>query len=233
MKTHIVFILVLFPFFMSAQNDNSEADGDHFFSRGDFKAAIGYYDRTIEQNDTNSYNFFRRGICKYNIGEFAKAIPDLTKSIQLAPEDKSGFWDCGERTVKIADDFYTISKGFISLQHEYSHAYFYRGLAKYNLKDYRGAILDFSAVIKIDETNAGAFHNRALSYYDLGKVTEAISDCTESIKLDSTQCWVYYLRGVCYCEQNDLERGCLDLSKAGELGAEEAYNAIQHFCVKQ
>jgi hypothetical protein len=31
----------------------------------------------------------------------------------------------------------------------------------------------------------------------------------------------------------DTEKGCLDISKSGELGVREAYNVIKRFCVKK
>lgn len=79
-----------------------------------------------------------------------------------------------------------------------SNAYYDRAAAKYNLKDYRGAILDCNKVIGLDKNYAEAYYIRAMAYGSLG---------------------VQY-----------KENCCLDLSKAGELGYEEAYSAIQKLC---
>jgi hypothetical protein len=40
----------------------------------------------------------------------------------------------------------------------------------------------------------------------------------------------YFNRGISYVLTNKLDLGCLDLSKAGELGLEEAYTEIKKSC---
>lgn len=40
----------------------------------------------------------------------------------------------------------------------------------------------------------------------------------------------YYLRGLLLIQDNQKDSGCLDLSKASELGYKYAYEAIKKFC---
>ena len=40
----------------------------------------------------------------------------------------------------------------------------------------------------------------------------------------------YYNRGLVLIYVKDREKGCLDMSKAGELGIEDAYSVIKKYC---
>jgi len=46
---------------------------------------------------------------------------------------------------------YIVMKNSYSLQHSYSHIYYYRGCAKMNLKDFKGAIIDFNRTINDED----------------------------------------------------------------------------------
>ena len=74
--------------------------------------------------------------------------------------------------------------------------YFNSGNAKANLKDYRGAILDFNKAIELNPKLASAYLGRGLAKILLGQKDD----------------------------------GCLDLSKAGELGEASAYETIKELC---
>ncbi len=74
--------------------------------------------------------------------------------------------------------------------------HFYSGNTKYELKDYKGAIQDYTKAIELNPNHANAYNNRGLA-----KI---------------------------FLEQKD--DGCLDLSKAGELGHAKTYEAIKKYC---
>jgi hypothetical protein len=40
----------------------------------------------------------------------------------------------------------------------------------------------------------------------------------------------YYNRGLVHIYLQDREKGCLDMSKAGELGITDAYSVIKKYC---
>ena len=87
MKLKLTILFSLFVGFVFAQGQNYEADGDYFLLKGEYDKAIDFYDKAIYHNDTNAYNYFLRGLCKYKTGNFAGSIPDFTKSIGLCPKD--------------------------------------------------------------------------------------------------------------------------------------------------
>ena len=80
-------------------------------------------------------------------------------------------------------------------------AYYDRATARYNLKDFRGAFMDYSKAINIDPYNSGS--------YVAGS---------------------YYGRGLCFQYLGNKEKACLDFTKANELGNPDAANAMQTNC---
>ena len=57
-----------------------------------------------------------------------------------------------------------------------STAYFNRGVAKEKLKDYQGAISDYSEAIRIDPNYTDAYYNRGNTYELLNENSKAIAD---------------------------------------------------------
>ena len=51
-----------------------------------------------------------------------------------------------------------------------------------------------------------------------------------SIQINPKNVDAYFMRGVLRIEFGDMKNGCLDLSKAGELGDSKAYEVIKEKC---
>jgi tetratricopeptide (TPR) repeat protein len=62
--------------------------------------------------------------------------------------------------------------------------YYYRGKAKYPLKDYRGAIQDYSKAIELDPEYAHAYYYRGNAKVNLKDYRGAIQDYSKAIELD-------------------------------------------------
>ena len=113
-------------------------------------------------------------------------------------------------------------------------AFFYRGWAKNQLKDYRGAIPDFTRCIELLDPSekdllAEVYNSRGTAKSDIKDYLGAITDFTKAIQYNKLP-GTYYNRGLAKISNKQKESGCLDLSKAGELGYPDAYEAIQDLC---
>lgn len=108
-------------------------------------------------------------------------------------------------------------------------AYNNRGSCKKELGDFHGAIQDYNKAIAIDPTHSMQFSARAFVKAQLGDYRGAIQDYGKAIELNPKDANSFFNRGLVRIQLKDLD-GCLDLSKAGELGFVEAYDAIRQFC---
>ena len=104
--------------------------------------------------------------------------------------------------------------------------YLNNGNSKYNLKDYYGAISDYTKAIEIDPNNANAYFNRGNSKYDLKDYYGAISDYTKAIEIDPNNDSAYYNRGLSKYDLKDYYGAISDYTKAIEIDPNyaKAYN---------
>jgi len=58
---------------------------------------------------------------------------------------------------------------------------------------------------------------------------EAYEDYSKAIELNPHFAEAYYNRGLIQIYMKDTRKGCLDISKAGELGIEEAYEVLKNY----
>ena len=110
-----------------------------------------------------------------------------------------------------------------------AEVFFHRGLAKAKTGDPKSAIDDYNRAISFHPTYADAYFQRGIAKSSLGDQRNAIQDCNNAIELNDKFAEAYFIRGIIKLALND-STGCLDLSKAGELGYAGAYNVIRDYC---
>ena len=74
-------------------------------------------------------------------------------------------------------------------------------------------------------------------YYNLGNLyclssehIYSIENYTKAIELYPYMGDAYFNRGLVLIYLKDKEKGCIDLSRAGELGIQDAYSVINKYC---
>ena len=115
----------------------------------------------------------------------------------------------------------------INLNYKYkSSAYYNRGISKKNLKDYQGAITDYTKAIELDPDYADAYINRGISKRNLKDYYGAITDYTKAIELDPDDADAYNNRGVVKDDLKDYYGAITDYTKAISLDPDyaSAYN---------
>jgi tetratricopeptide (TPR) repeat protein len=98
---------------------------------------------------------------------------------------------------------------------------------------------DYSAAIDDMERAALITPDFAYTHYNLGnlyclsdRMPDAIGAYTKAIELYPYLAEAYYNRGLIQIYLKDKEKGCIDISTAGELGVKDAYSVIKKFCVQ-
>lgn len=114
------------------------------------------------------------------------------------------------------------------------------GTAKARVRDGSTSAYDYSAAISDMNRAASLYPGFPYTYYNLGNLyclsgnmPEAITQYTKAVELYPGLGEAYYNRGLVLIYVKDKEKGCLDLSKAGELGIEDAYSVISKYCDRE
>lgn len=148
------------------------------------------YEPQKKQIDANSSNLLESGIKKYELGDFITAIQFFNSAIDA---------DSMKQNLLL---------------------YSYRGSTRHKMKDYAGAIEDFTKAISLKPTRQDylknwidAYYNRGVSKYFLNDRQGACSDWKEALDLGLTDAAIP-LRSYCPAElmmgqikNNDLVRG--------------------------
>ena len=77
---------------------------------------------------------------------------------------------------------------------------------------------------------AEEYFNRAHDKLALEDFRGAIADFNKAIELNPNYAEAYSSRGLSKLSLHQKDEGCMDLSKAGELGYYEAYDMIKKYC---
>ena len=88
--------------------------------------------------------------------------------------------------------------------------FFYRGIAKYNLGDIRGAQSDFDNSVRINPVFTNGYHFRAITYSRSGKYDEALENLEMAMKLRPGLIGLYFSRGVTYFLAQQFDKAVED-----------------------
>jgi tetratricopeptide (TPR) repeat protein len=164
--------------------------------------------------------------------DYMEAILNLNKAIELDAKNSSAFFLRATLKEKF-EDLHGAMKDYntaIEANPKSADAFFARGNVKMRLQDYYGAIEDFSAAIAVNENFVEAYFSRGKAKQLLMAYEDAINDVTKIIQINPKSVDAYYMRGILRIDFGDMKNGCLDLSKAGELGDLRDYEVIKEKC---
>ena len=92
--------------------------------------------------------------------------------------------------------------------------------------------IDVNKAIQLDSNNDIVYNLRANTNYVLENYADAIEDYTKAIELNPKYDIAYYYRGLSKIKVGKSSEACLDLRKAGDLGYQDAFEAIKINCQK-
>ena len=96
--------------------------------------------------------------------------------------------------------------------------------------DYSDAVNDMNQAKEIVPDLPYVYYNLGNLYCLSAEHIASIENYTKAISLWPYMGDAYFNRGLVLIYLKDKEKGCIDLSRAGELGVEEAYGVIKKYC---
>jgi tetratricopeptide (TPR) repeat protein len=100
---------------------------------------------------------------------------------------------------------------------------------KMETADFEIMMRDYDYVIQHLPDFSFAYYNKANMLCLQQDFKAAITYYTQAIQIDPDFAEAYFNRGLTYIYTQQLDKGIIDLSKAGELGIYQAYNLISRF----
>jgi tetratricopeptide (TPR) repeat protein len=85
------------------------------------------------------------------------------------------------------------------------------------LKNYQGALNDFSKAIEIDNNYVNGFLSRGTANYKLENYRDSLLDFDKAIEISPNDSQIYIGRSIVKEKTNDIKGACSDIKKASNL----------------
>ena len=182
------------------------------------------------------------GVEKFNVKDYAGAIVDFDKVIELNPEYVRAYYERGRAQARLGNYANGIASltQVIKMAPQAADAYHGRGTIEAILGNYADAILDLDKAIELDAAHPIAYSNRGAVKVKLSEseaahgnakeaqrlYEEAIADCDKALKIDSEYANTYNNRGGAKLALDDFEGAISDFSRMIQIDTEyaKAYN---------
>jgi tetratricopeptide (TPR) repeat protein len=206
----------------------------------DYKSAIIEINKAIKLDPDEETFYFGRATYKEYVQDYLGAKEDYDQVIRINPNYENVYYKKAYALYKLMlyNEAMVEVNNAIKINPNDADSYSMRGLVKFSLKDLRGALSDF---LKADSI----IPNKIWVLGCIGVTYSALNDCLMAniyfetiIILEPNNSNAYYGKGICECKlgyelnlNEMIERGCINLSKAGELGRVDAYKEIEKYCM--
>ena len=189
-------------------------------------------ERVRQSPESDWTMLFERGISQSLIKQYTNAVNSYSAAIELNPANPFLYLNRATTRAEMIDFISSIDNSYqsVTLDSDPAKRLHNAGTRTYS---YDEAIEDMNKVIKLYPDFAEGYYNRANLMAISGNLPEAYDDYTKAIELEPSLGEAYYNRGLVQIFMKDTRKGCMDLSKAGELGIEAAYEVLKQFRISQ
>lgn len=200
--------------YLAAGDPKSLTDADRAFIKGlynvqskQYTTALSQFDVAVNAEGTGKYSEYYKAFYHLNRGVLRAEMIDFISSIENNVQTLT-MDDKGTTRARVRD--------------QVSRTY-----------DYSEAIDDMLAADRILPGVPYVYFNLGNLYCLSSKFVESVDSYTRAINIYPYMGDAYYNRGLVLIYLKDKEKGCIDLSRAGELGVGDAYSVISKYCEEE
>ncbi|MBO5815181.1 MAG: tetratricopeptide repeat protein [Bacteroidales bacterium] len=174
-----------------------------------FNSALNYYGKAIEDAEDGAAGFNALYSAFYHLNrgvlraEMIDFISSIESNVQVLSMD-----DSGNTRARVKDQV----------------------IRQY---DYTDAIEDVKRAAEIVPDLPYVYYNLGNLYCLSSEHVNSIENYTKAIELYPYMGDAFFNRGLVLIYLKDKEKGCIDLSRAGELGVQDAYGVIKKYCEEE
>ena len=186
------------------------------------------YARRLKAGDASWPRLFERGVSQALIKQYTNSVNTFSTAIEQNPSNPFLYLNRSTTRAEMIDFISSIDNSYqrISIDSDPANRLNNNSKRTYS---YDEAVADLNKAVKLFPDFAEAYYNRANLRALSGSLPEAYEDYSKAIALNPAFAEAYYNRGVIQIFMKDTRKGCLDLSKAGELGITEAYDILKRY----
>lgn len=202
--------------------------GTMALQEGKYADAIQHFNVLERLDSTDYWNYFYRGIAKYNLGDIRGALTDFNSSVRLNPIFTNGyhFRAITESRIGQYDQALADLEKAIELRPGNIGVYYSRGVTNFLAQKFDDALRDFDYYISKERTDASAYLNRGATKLFLKDTVSALNDYNKAIKLNSKDPEGYIRRGRIFASRSEFDKAVKDMDSALERDPE---NTMAYF----
>lgn len=173
---------------------------------------------SIADAQTDAAGYFISANYKRDSGDYAGAIKDYTKAIELGYTWPNIYNLRGMCRDNVKDYDGAIADYTKSIELQPFYVYYYnRGLSRFSKKDFDGAVTDFTKTAELSLKNADAYFQLGRAKSEKNDLDGAIKDYTTAIELNPKANAAFYNRGIVRAKKKDFNGAIADYTNAIEL----------------
>lgn len=231
----IFWFIMTFAIVSCGPSEEEEMDSSRaMMQAGEFSAALVLLDGIIANNSTNQVAYNMRGIAKLELGQAENAINDFDVSVALDSGDYRAYYNRANayyQTENFNQSIIDYDRA-LRLEPKSVDLYINRGNALVQLDKYAEAVADYKFALKIDRENYLTNFNLARTYYLMDSLDLAEKSFSKTAEIYPAFAPTYYFLGMIAMEQDDMEKSCLLLQQASDLGYQQAIEVQKIYCLE-
>ena len=190
----------------------------------------------------NAEEYFVKGLQELQRKQFNSALSWFDRAVGAAEDDASR-----DRYARYYKAFYLMNRGVLKAEmidfiaslegNVQTLSMDTDGTTRARVSDRVARSYDYSEAIADIKEALTILPDIPYLYFDLGNLeclssrfVEALENYDMAIRLYPNMGDAYYNRGLVLIYLKDKEKGCIDLSRAGELGVADSYSVISKYC---
>jgi tetratricopeptide (TPR) repeat protein len=184
-----------------------------YYNLDDLDRALIDFDRAIDLDPSLAYAYNNRGLIYQIRGENALAAEDFTRALELHIEPAS-WTQYNLDLLQLTSDKGGFETTVVESIESNVNALSADADRLYNLYDFEGAVVAYTAVISADANNAHAFYFRGRSNIALDRFEDALADFERLVDLRPDFTYAYWERAIAYAENGEFDKANADLQRA-------------------
>ena len=194
---------------------------------------------------SNAEEYFVKGLQELQRKQFNSALSWFDRAVSSAGDDSER-----DRYARYYKAFYLMNRGVLKAEmidfiaslegNVQTLSMDTDGTTRARVSDRVARTYDYSEAIADIREALSILPDIPYLYFDLGNLeclssrfVEALENYDMAIKLYPGMGDAYYNRGLVLIYLKDKEKGCIDLSRAGELGVADSYSVISKYCADE
>lgn len=186
------------------------------------------YAEALRRNQHDWLQLIQYGISQSLIRQFTSSVSAYSSAIANNPINPFLYFNRAVTHAEMIDFISSLDNPYqrISIDSDPANKLNSNSTRTYN---YDEAIADLDKAIRFFPDFAQAHYNRGTLLALSGRLPEAFEAFSKAIELNPLFAEAFYNRGMVQIYMKDTRKGCLDLSKAGELGIAPAYEILKRY----